>query len=563
MRDRYSGGSSKNAGYLSIPNRQKLSKGPRIMNKWIHFFSDNYSQQRLLTLLIGVVLTGCGGGVAQQSSSADASSSLINTSSSLSIPSSSLGISSSSLSISSSSLSISSSSLSFSSSSLGVASSSMQSSSASLATSSANASSVSSVTGSLVVAINAGSAKEVNYEGVVYKADNFATGGTQYSTNNAIAGTQEDALFQSERYGNLTYNIPVTQATYSIVLHFVEMNQQNPGQRAFDVAIEGQPTLTNVDIYSEVGANTAYSIAIAAIAVNDGKLTIDLTSIINNATLSGFAIYSSDGGKLVEPAGGGFTSAPKTGVRTITAAGLARKFILYVPPSFNFTKATPLLLDFHGIFGSGNGQMGSSGYKAVADKEGFLVAYPDGIDQAWNVGPCCTLSRTVDDVALARAIVAQVATEAFVDTSRIYASGFSMGGGMSHYLGCHAADLFAAIAPNAFDLLEQNSPGCAPSRPIPVLMTRGTSDNVVPYNGGASNPPNGLATINFLGALGSEARWVDLNNCTATVITNNNCKIHTQCDDGVEVGLCTIQGGGHTSGNAQTGWDFLKRFSLP
>ena len=429
--------------------------------------------------------------------------------------------------------------------------------------SSASSQSTPAMTGELVVAVNTGASNTATYDGVLYQVDAFATGGTMHTTTDSISGTNEDALFQSERYGSLSYNVPVTNATYSLVLHFVEMYHDNPGLRAFDVAVEGQNKITALDLYGEVGHDTAYSVVINNINVTDEKLTLALNSNIGDATISGFAIYSANGGQFLEPVGGGFNSAPASGVRTITVGGLSRQFILHVPASFDFNSATPLLLDYHGIFGSGSGQMGSSGYKAVADQEGFLVAYPDGVDQAWNVGPCCTLSRSVDDVALARAIVEKVKAEAYIDTSRIYASGFSMGGGMSHYLACHAADLFAAVAPNAFDLLEENSPTCAPSRPIPVFITRGTADNVVPYNGGASNPPNGLATIHFLGAQASQARWAELNNCTATVSTINSCSMHTQCDDGVEVGLCTVQGGGHAAGDAQKGWNFLKRFSLP
>ena len=58
----------------------------------------------------------------------------------------------------------------------------------------------------------------------------------------------------------------------------------------------------------------------------------------------------------------------------------------------------------------------------------------------------------VDDVAFARALVAQVSTTACIDPKRVYATGFSMGGGMAHYLACHAADVFAAVAPASFDL---------------------------------------------------------------------------------------------------------------
>jgi poly(3-hydroxybutyrate) depolymerase len=124
----------------------------------------------------------------------------------------------------------------------------------------------------------------------------------------------------------------------------------------------------------------------------------------------------------------------------------------------------PLVIDFHPILFNGSFERGNSGYLQLSDRDGFIVAWPNGIDNAWNVGPCCTRSRTVDDVAFARALVDAIKAEGCVDPKRVYATGFSMGGGMSHYLACHAADVFAAVVPSAFDLLEENSPMCNPAR---------------------------------------------------------------------------------------------------
>lgn len=257
-------------------------------------------------------------------------------------------------------------------------------------------------------------------------------------------------------------------------------------------------------------------------------------------------------------------SGGRSSLRSITVNGVKRDFFLYVPGGLPSNRPVPLVLDFHGIIQSASHQMSISGYRAIAEREGFLVAYP-GLDSAWNIGPCCTRDRNVDDVAFARAIVTAVGSEATVDSDRIYATGFSMGGGMAHYLACHAADLFAAVAPSAFDLLEENVTTCAPARPIPVLLTRGTNDLSIPYQGGASRPPNGLdTTIHFLGAEKTVAQWAQFNSCAqATLVDTHGCSIHTTCADGVQVGLCTVQGGGHSPGAAAVGWQFLSRHRLP
>ena len=166
---------------------------------------------------------------------------------------------------------------------------------------------------------------------------------------------------------------------------------------------------------------------------------------------------------------------------SVTVGSTSRTYILHVPSAYKGTTAVPLVVDFHPLGGSGSSEEGSSPYKGQTDPEGVVTAYPNGLSGpsggAWNVGPCCVAN--VDDVAFARALVAQVETKACIDTKRVYAVGFSMGGGMSHYVACHAADLFAAVAPASFDLLKENEAGCTPPRPIAEISFRSSNDPLV------------------------------------------------------------------------------------
>jgi len=194
------------------------------------------------------------------------------------------------------------------------------------------------------------------------------------------------------------------------------------------------------------------------------------------------------------------------------------------------------------------------------------MAFPSGQSGpsggAWNVGPCCV--KNVDDVAFAKALVTQVESAACIDPKRVYAVGFSMGGGMSHYLACHAADVFAAVAPAAFDLAKENEGDCKPPRPISVVSFRGTSDSVVPYAGGASSVVQGMP-ITFLGAKATFAKWAEINQCSgsASAEDSNGCASYSGCKSGVDVMLCTKQGGGHEAGNAKVAWPILKKHVLP
>lgn len=248
----------------------------------------------------------------------------------------------------------------------------------------------------------------------------------------------------------------------------------------------------------------------------------------------------------------------------ISVNGVTREYILYVPRSYNGSSHVPLMLDFHPLSSSSTYQRNNSGTAGVADREGFIVAYPQGIDNSWNIGPCCTRERTVDDVAFARAVVEQVSARACVDDKRVYATGYSNGGGMSYKLACDAADTFAAVAPAAFDMIEEMA--CTPSRPVSVFSFRGRRDFIVPYNGGRSTPPTGyrLDPITFLGAEGTFNHWGELNNCSASPrSTGNNCSAFSGCDAGTEVVLCTATLGGHRGWDANQSWDFLKNHRLP
>jgi poly(3-hydroxybutyrate) depolymerase len=273
----------------------------------------------------------------------------------------------------------------------------------------------------------------------------------------------------------------------------------------------------------------------------------------------------STGGAGPAVCSGSSTLMPGDSTKQISFGGQMRQYLLHVPRSYDGKTPVPLVIDLHPILSDAMYQKGASGYQQLSDSEGFIAAWPDGLDNAWNVGPCCTRSRDVDDVGFVRAVVEEIEKASCVDVKRVYADGYSMGGGMTHYVACHAADIFAAVAPSAFDLLEENVPDCKPARPISQMLFRGTSDPIVPYTGGASNPPNGLnVTIHFLGAVNTFKKWGELNGCTdMPLMGTGGCQSMTQCKDGTEVVLCTKQGGGHDTGDAKQGWSFMKRFTLP
>lgn len=263
---------------------------------------------------------------------------------------------------------------------------------------------------------------------------------------------------------------------------------------------------------------------------------------------------------------------------SVEVGGVSRQFYVHVPAGYSGDGAVPLVVDLHPFLNFATGdaadvQRKGSGWLELADSEGFIVVHPTGIDRAWNLGTCCTESREVDDLGFVLAVVERLKQTACIDPKRVYATGYSNGGGLSYLLACRAADVFAAVAPASFDLVEEILP-CTPSRPITQISFRGVSDPIVPYAGGNPPPPPSsypLDPVHFLGAEGTFAHWAELDGCTdeaaeAPSSADWKCRAHSSCAAGTSVTLCTGEtatSSGHVQGSAALAWDVLSKHPMP
>jgi len=121
---------------------------------------------------------------------------------------------------------------------------------------------------------------------------NFA--GSKSTTTQAIAGTTEDALYQTERYGNaFGYAVPLQNGSYTVKLHFAEIwtGASNPGVRVFDASIEGALVIDDLDIYSVVGMYNAH-VRTFNVTVSDGTMNIDFLASVNNAKVNAIEIIA-------------------------------------------------------------------------------------------------------------------------------------------------------------------------------------------------------------------------------------------------------------------------------
>ena len=227
-----------------------------------------------------------------------------------------------------------------------------------------------------------------------------------------------------------------------------------------------------------------------------------------------------------------------------------RSYLLHVPA--NLASPAPLVVDAHGFGGSSQGQRGNSDWLAMSDQRGFVVAYPQGLGNAFNAqGACCDFANVNDDVGFFRSIVTRTRAAGNIDPQRIFATGFSNGGSMAHTMACTSADMFAAVAPVAFSLAGPGGPNntasvaaaCNVAQPITMIQTHGTADNVANFQAGL---------LDSLPAPQSLIGWGMVDGCNAATgammrfTSNTVCEVRTAgCDGGARVGLCTVQNGAH------------------
>lgn len=246
--------------------------------------------------------------------------------------------------------------------------------------------------------------------------------------------------------------------------------------------------------------------------------------------------------------------------RTIEWDGRPRSYLLHVPPNLPAGVRVPLVVALHGGGGDGQQMEKFSGFSPLADREGFLVAYPSGVDRNWYDGRVDSFSTAhrerIDDAGFIGAMMEAIAKEYPVDPKRVFATGASNGGFMSHYLGGTLADRFAAIAPVIGGMADPFHLRLAPVAPVSVFIIQGTEDPLVPYAGGEVRFLRSTRG-RFISTDDAAALWVKANGCRAEAeegalpdVAEDGCTVKTKRwaggRDGSEVRLWTVVGGGHT-----------------
>lgn len=245
-----------------------------------------------------------------------------------------------------------------------------------------------------------------------------------------------------------------------------------------------------------------------------------------------------------------------------------RWFKLHVPPGYQPGEPMALVFNLHGLGSDLDQQELLSEMSAKADEAGFIVVYPQAGASVWNVqaGDVGAI-----DVNFFREMIDYLRGKLSIDPRRIYATGFSNGGGMAHRLACDLSDLIAAIAPVAGAHMP-NQP-CQPERPVPVLAIHGTADLFAPYADDqvGHNIPRWAVGWAARNQCGPEPESSQRGRMTVDTWVN--------CQAGATVRLYSVEGMGHAwPGTSQEGlsgqgaqdivandliWEFFEAHPMP
>ena len=232
----------------------------------------------------------------------------------------------------------------------------------------------------------------------------------------------------------------------------------------------------------------------------------------------------------------------------IVIDGKERDYVLHVPPRYDRSKPTPLVISLHGALGWGAIQMNVSGMNRVADKYGFIAAYPSGEGggpRIWR-GRGRSNPQVMPDVVFVSALIDKLQAEYNIDPARIYANGYSNGGGMAFVLSCTLPHRIAAIgAVGAANLIPWA--WCRDSTPVPMIAIHGAADRFTPYNGGKVF----IAPDPFPSIPGWAEKWAQRNRCTARPVDSPLAhdvtrREYSGCANDATVVLYTLRDVGHT-----------------
>lgn len=285
----------------------------------------------------------------------------------------------------------------------------------------------------------------------------------------------------------------------------------------------------------------------------------------------------------------------------------SRAWLVYAPPNYDPATPMPAIVMLHGRPSSATGMAVITRMHEVAARRGFIVVYPEGIDNQWNaqfdlIGRDSGMvggMRSVlpqDDVAFLTTLMADLRVDLNIDPRRMYVAGFSNGGFMTMRMACSASNVFAGFAEVGAALYPVMTRACRSGRPAPMLFMHGTADLSIPFDGVEvqDNSRGGEPTQITLSVRNTVAFFIARNHCSlrgdSTTFAEGGRSPGTHvirflphdCDADAPIVFYQINGGGHQwpgvpgvlpeenfgpvnmdINAGETIWDFLSMHSVP
>lgn len=238
--------------------------------------------------------------------------------------------------------------------------------------------------------------------------------------------------------------------------------------------------------------------------------------------------------------------------RTLQVGAATREYLLL--DARRAKAPAPLVIALHG--GGGSAKTMVPRWAGKARAEGLVVAFPNGVGRdgrmaTWNAGGCCGMAMTSrsDDIGFVSALIDELVRSGVVDPKRVYVTGMSNGGMMTHKLAIALPGKVAAVAVIAGAMFGDETP---PVSPVPILVMHGAKDQVVPYAGGPS--PVGFVakaqSRDFQPVEKTVDFWVKADGCTGGPAASPAGEVQTKgwtgCRGGSEVLFYRLASATHT-----------------
>lgn len=252
----------------------------------------------------------------------------------------------------------------------------------------------------------------------------------------------------------------------------------------------------------------------------------------------------------------------------VTQNGHKRPYLIHLPPSYDGRRKLPMIIVLHGGGGNYHYAMKMTGMNTEADKESFIVVYPNGSGRlgrfirTWNAGDCCGYAHKhkVDDIAFLNYLIDYFSTHYAVDREKVSLVGFSNGAMLAYEAGCQLADKLAAIASVGGSMTGREP---EPSRPLSVIIIHGQRDRHVPYYGGVGKLAKWGFPVNKESVSYAVNFWVKQDGCSKQPQRSEQGNVISELyaggKEGSTVAVYTIKDAGHSWPGGTRAWYLADR----